>query len=645
MATLSKRKLRKTKNKKKKLFLAVLFIAIVLAPLLGELLDQGAVGIFRNFGVFEFDFSYFRCLHELILKPNRLILVLAFYLLFAAWIYFTGGYLSPRIEEVETREVAHGIKIPIAVGDGQYGTARFMTEKEMEEEFAELKYHGKKDADKLRPDAGVIVDYRKKGDTEIIKYLTKDVNVEILAPTRLGKTRRVLLTSTWLNLLAGVSLFLPDVKGEICAYTSPFARELGYDVRIIDYRYPDKSMHFNNLMEIIELLKQNKISDAVDKAWDIVSVLVGEPKGEPIWTDGQCATIAAAILIVAQDAPEPYKNLTNVYYFLAYMCEVDPDTGDMPINAYLQKLPDNHPARGAFQIAKIAPFRTRSSFFTSALATLRLYTSWSVADIAQKSDFRLDDIDGKKVIFYFILPDEKTAYHPLGAIFIKQLYEALVKQALKNGGMLNRKFIFRLDEIGNFPRIPDFGTMLSAGAGRNIFFELVWQDYQQSEAKYRDAYRNIHSNCQLTICLRATDDKTAKELSNRMGNYTVQVSSASASQTDSRGRNTSESYSNSSNMAGRPLLFPSEIGMLNPPDALLLYGGKQAIVNLPDISEYIANEALGMGDREHNKRIFLERLEGRPSREIKEPELWRIWTEYKIGSPQTAQSEQKVSFL
>ncbi|MFR5450661.1 MAG: hypothetical protein ACLTIG_04510 [Roseburia hominis] len=72
--------------------------------------------------------------------------------------------------------------------------------------------------------------------------------------------------------------------------------------------------------------------------------------------------LQSAILIIAQDAPEGYKNLTNVYYFLAYMCEPDRETGEMPITRYLEKLPESHPARGAFQVAQIAPFRTRSSF-------------------------------------------------------------------------------------------------------------------------------------------------------------------------------------------------------------------------------------------------------------------------------------------
>lgn len=646
MATLSDKEQKKSKRKRKRVFFVTMVCAILIAPWMGELLDKTLYGVLTEFGAFHYDFRYLICVKEFGMHRQRIILVLIFYVVFFGWIYITEVFLHPKIATTETVEVAQGISMPVAVGNGQYGTARFMTETEMSQEFEEISYSKRSDAKKILPEAGVIVDYKKIGKKEVIKYLTQDVNVEILAPTRMGKTRRVLLTSIWLNLLAGVNMFVTDVKGEICAYTSPFAKQCGYDVRILDYRYFEKSMHFNNLNEIIELLSEGKVSEAVDKAWDIVTILVGEAKGERIWTDGQCATITAAILIVAQDAPEGCKNLPNVYYFLAYMCESDPETGKMPINEYLDNLPYNHPARGAFQIAKIAPFRTRSSFFTSALATLRLFTTWTVADIAQKSDFRLDDVDDKKVIFYFILPDEKKTYHPLGALFLKQLYESLVHQALRKGGVLDRKFIFKADEIGNFPVIPEFGTMLSAGAGRNIFFELVLQEYQQMEAKYKEEFRNIHSNCQLTICLRATDDKTTQSLSKRMGTYTVQVNSVTSNQSSNNGKSDSASYGSSSNMTGRPLMYESDISKLTAPDALLLFGGNYAIVNLPDISVYYANKDFGMGSKNHNKKLFLQRIAERPSRIITEPKLWGIWKDYgavKIVDEDI--EEEKVSFL
>lgn len=629
-----------SKKKRIILYLLLAVIAMFASPLVGELLDKTLQGVFQTH-TFIYDFNYAGCLVRFLLSRNRRILTALAYLLIVGLEALNGKMAKPNPGKNDTVEISKGIWIPVPAGNGEYGTSRFMTEKEMDSCFSTAVYDGRKMTG-LSENAGMVVDYKKIGKKEYIRYLSEPVNVEILGATRSGKTRRLLMTSIWLNLLAGINMFVIDVKGEICAYTSPFARDHGYEVRILDLRDPDRSQRFNYLGEIIVLLKKGRISDAVDKAWDIVSILVGEPKGERIWTDGQCATIAAAMLIVAQDAPEGCKNLTNVYYFLAYMCEPDPETGEMPINDYLDQLPYNHPARGAFQIAKIAPYRTRSSFFTSALATLRLFTSWSIADVTKSSEYSLNDIDEKKVITYLIVPDEKTTYHPLGAIYIKQIYEALVEQAKRKGGKLDRRFIFKSDEIGNFPVIPGLGTMLSAGAGRNIFFELIWQDYQQEESRYKDDFRNIRTNSQLTMCLKATDEQTTKSLSNRMNNYTIRVHAASNSQSD--GKTNSISYSSSSNLAGRPLMFPNEISAIEKPDALLLYGGKQAIVNLPDISAYYANKEFGMGDEEFNRKLYLQRLEERPARESLEPKLWGIWDKFKV-QPAQKEPDKKVSFL
>lgn len=644
MSTLSNEDLKKRKKRKRKVIFILWIIAILLSPIAAEILNGICHGLFKEFGVFRFQFDYMVCLKFLISENNRKVLVIGTYVISACLLSLKTSFLEPQIVETGTREVAKGIYTPVPVGNGQFGTSRFMTEKELTDTFSVAVCDKNGEIKGLSENAGLIISYARKNGKEVITYLSAAVNAIILGATRSGKTRRLLLTSIWLNILAGINMLLVDVKEEIFAYTSKFAIENGYEVRTLNFRDFQISMCFNNLSEIVELLKRNDISDAVDKAWDIVSVLVGEAKGEKIWTDGQCATIAAAILIIAQDAPEECKNLTNVYYFLAYMCESDPETGEMPINDYLDNLPDNHPAKGAFQIAKIAPFRTRSSFFTSALATLRLFTTWNVADITKKSDYIFGDTDEKKVIYYLILPDEKTTYHPIGAIFIKQLYESLVKQAARKGGKLDRRFIFKLEELGNFPVIPAFGTMLSAGAGRNIFFELVIQDYQQIEGKYKDDFRNIRTNCQLTICLKVTDEKTAKEISDRMGAYTVQVNSSSSQMSENYGNNGSSSYSSSSNMTSRPLLFGNEISEISMPDALVLYDGKQAITNLPDISEYYANEAFGMGNEEFNRKLFLERIKEWPARDIGAPKLWGIWNDYGVQN-QMFENEEKVSFL
>ncbi|AMP20985.1 hypothetical protein AZF37_07260 [endosymbiont 'TC1' of Trimyema compressum] len=58
----------------------------------------------------------------------------------------------------------------------------------------------------------------------------------------------------------------------------------------------------------------------------------------------------------------------------------------------------------------------------------------------------------------------------------------------------------------------------------------------------------------------------------------------------------------------RSLLLPEEIGKLSSPDRLAIMRGLDPmIVRLPDISTMQGNKWLGLGDKEHNKKIQLER--------------------------------------
>lgn len=59
----------------------------------------------------------------------------------------------------------------------------------------------------------------------------------------------------------------------------------------------------------------------------------------------------------------------------------------MPLLEYVKKLSPSHPARALLSISDVAPSRTRGSFYTSALTTLRLFTSKSIYAITHTSDF------------------------------------------------------------------------------------------------------------------------------------------------------------------------------------------------------------------------------------------------------------------
>lgn len=544
-----------------------------------------------------------------------------------------GGKENHGIASVAQQRVTDTLSIPTAVGSGQHGTARFLTEGEKKSVFASC---GSKEV----PDGkgGIVLQMKKGRKKEEILYMPEDVHSLIVGATRSGKTRRIILQSIWNIARFGESMIVSDPKGELFYYTKDYLEQEGYEVVDFDLRNPARSRHYNYMQPILDAVERGDIPTAIDYTWDMVAVFVGETKGEPLWQNGESSTIAAAILIVALDAPPQCRNMANVYFFISYMCQAD-EEGKMPLNKYLERMPDSHPAKGVFAMAQIASWRTRSSFFTSALGSLKLFANWNMAELTSKSDFSFDSMGTKKTAMFLIIPDEKTTLYGLASIFVNQAYISLVRQADRNGGRLPVDMNFLLDEFGNFPRIPSFGSMLSVGAGRGIRFHIVLQDFQQLKKNYEKDYDNVKGNCQLWIYLKSPNKDTQEEISKKLGNYTVQVNSANSSSTS--GKTASSSYSANSALTHRALLTPDEVGRLQSPYSLVMLSGEYpAIMQSPDLSRYDANEILGLGSPEHNQEVIRERTQERKERKIGEPKLWGIWKDYKC-----LPEEERVSFL
>ena len=126
-----------------------------------------------------------------------------------------------------------------------------------------------------------------------------------------------------------------------------------------------------------------------------------------------------------------------------------------PMQEYVKRLKPGHPARALLSISDVAPNRTKGSFYTSALTTLRLFTSKSIYSITHRSDRDISDLGRKKQALFFILPDEKTTYYPIASLMVSQLYELLVHQSDERGGRLKNRVNFIMEEFGNFTKIND----------------------------------------------------------------------------------------------------------------------------------------------------------------------------------------------
>lgn len=466
---------------------------------------------------------------------------------------------------------------------------------------------------------GISLGLEKINNREKIYYNDDDTHSIILGATRSGKGRTVLLQTIGIQGLAGESMILSDPKGELFCYTNEFLKNLGYEVIALDFEELEKSNSYNFLQNVIDYVNEGDMTRAIDSVEDVVDMLVQKGSNEPIWENGEKSVLAFAILLVVienKERPE-YQNLTNAYHFLSKMCISD-ENGKIPLNKYIQDLDDNHPAKLKASIALVAPEKTRGSFFTSALSTLRLFANPFIYEMSKQTDFDINDSTKKRAIF-IILPDQKKTYNSLAGLFISQYYNSLIKNAKANGNRLQRRVNFNLDEFGNYPAINGMESKMTVSAGYGIRFNLFIQSFAQLKSVYdEDVARVLKDNAETLIYLRSKDTETLKEVSERLGTYTA------INVTESNGKG---SFTSSTSYIERPLLNYKEVEKIKRPNTLVLRDGENVIFYSPDLSNWLFNKIFGLGDKEHNRKVIVERQAKRPKKSSSEIEM-KLWNKF-----------------
>lgn len=554
-----------------------------------------------------------------------------------------GGKSSFKVDMIEITPEIH---TPVPVGQGQHGTAKWLNKKDFDKVFDSVIIDSKKlmEGKEHIPAGGLVIgkeDIKKSFFSRKIKekiyLITKDLHALIIGATRSGKTRNVVIETITMLILAGENVFIPDLKGEIRDYTEDTAKRCGYETICINFINPYESDRKNFLEPIVQALRRKDISRAIEETWSLVSQLVGEPPehGDKLWNDGEAATLAASIMAVCydnQDHPE-YQNLTNVFYFITEMCSEY--RGALPLQFYIDSLPEDHPAKILLAATKVAAMRTRSSFYVSAIMTLKLLTIPAINQMTNASDFDIEKLieEGKKVIVYLCLPARDKTYFPLASLVLRQLSDVIDYAAdEKYGGRVPVRWNFVDDELGNFTKITNMRQQTSFGTGKGIRHFMFIHSYAQLDDVYGEKVSQIiQDNADIKIYLRSPNPTTKKKISEDLGNYTTRSYSKSNNTPSGTFRN-GGSDGESSNLMGRPLLYPDEVGKLQRPYSLVMSDSDPAIMYAPDLSQYAMNEFLGMGDEEHNNRLRQKKAEEHKKNERphnSKMELWGIWNVWK----------------
>ena len=183
----------------------------------------------------------------------------------------------------ETITITKNIKTPKIYGNGQHGTARWSTRKELLKKADVNILRTTKNGEIKKANfskGGLVVGLNKKKNEDKIMCITEDYHSLIIGSTGAGKTRRLLLPSAMNYALASTygknknSVVLTDPKGELFQYLSPYFKSLGYKIITIDFKNPMKSTRYNFLSPVIEAFRKGDIRKAEEYCGDITQALV-----------------------------------------------------------------------------------------------------------------------------------------------------------------------------------------------------------------------------------------------------------------------------------------------------------------------------------------------------------------------------------
>ena len=161
-------------------------------------------------------------------------------LLLAAVTHFSG---QGSLDNIKSR----------TVGDGQHGTARWATKKEIQQTYAHVPFRPElwRKGEQLPKKQGLILgcEGRKGHVTAIVD--TDDIHALVTAASGAGKTAYFLYPNIEYALATGMSFLCTDTKGDLFRNYAGIAKDCyGYRIAVLDLRNPTRS-DGNNLLHLI----------------------------------------------------------------------------------------------------------------------------------------------------------------------------------------------------------------------------------------------------------------------------------------------------------------------------------------------------------------------------------------------------------
>ena len=342
----------------------------------------------------------------------------------------------------------------------------------------------------------------------------------VIGSTGSGKSQTIVEPMVELLIKHGESMIITDPKGELYAAASDYMRERGYNVVVLNFREPQRGNSWNPLTLPYQYYKDGNIDKSTELLDDVAANILYDPNnksGDPFWEKSAADYFSGLCLGLFEDATVEQINLNSINY-MSTMGEEK-----LGANTYIKEYFTLKGESSSAYISASNTFNAPSDTKGSILSVFRqkikqFSTRENLSEMLSYSDFDMRKIGKEKTAVFIVIHDEKTTYHGLATIFIKQCYETLIDVAQGNGGQLPYRTNFILDEFANMPPLKDVTTMVTAARSRKIRFTFIIQNFAQLKSVYgNEDAETIKGNCGNLVYLISTELSALEEISKMCG--------------------------------------------------------------------------------------------------------------------------------
>jgi type IV secretion system protein VirD4 len=399
----------------------------------------------------------------------------------------------------------------------------------------------------------------------------RNLNVLVVGGTGAGKTRFFCKP----NLLqCNTSLVCLDPKGELLRDTGALLQAKGYEIRVLDLVNMERSHCYNPFVYLtcdndVQRLVTNLFKNTTPK---------GSQSQDPFWDSAASVLLMALVFYLHYEAPPDEQNFSMVLEMLrAGEVREEDDEFRSPLDILFDQLamekPD-HIALKYYRNYRSGSGKTLKSIQLVLASRMEKFNLSTLSAMTMTDELNLPQMGERKSALFACIPDNDSSFNFLVGLLYTQLFQQLYYCADQiHGGRLPVHVHFVMDEFANIALPDSFQNLLATMRSREISVSIILQNLAQLKALFEKDHESIVGNCDTFLYLGGNEASTHKFVSEALGKATIDTNTYGRS----FGRN--GNYSKNDQNAGRELLTPDEVRLMDNRYALLFIRGERPVMD------------------------------------------------------------------